>query len=120
MEQVEELCDYIALINRGKVMIEDDINRVRKQFQKNIYHVDFEGDYSHLEQLPGVSWKELSETHAQLELPDGRSNKEILYALAALPVDIRRFEHHLPRLNDIFIELVGQTDEEPASAITAE
>lgn len=114
MEQVEELCDYIALMNQGQVMLEDAIGTVRRQFQKNIYHVEFDGDKTHLENLPVLKWLSLGDSAGELMLPEGESNKAVMHALVESPVAIRRFEHHLPRLNDIFIELISKSKQAPA------
>ena len=52
MEQVEELCDYIALMNKGQRMLEDDITSVRKQFQRDLYRIEFVGNKSELSAIP--------------------------------------------------------------------
>ena len=108
MEQVEELCDYIALINQGTVMLEDEIYTVRKQFQKELYHLEFSGEGQHLSQLNGVSVEHTGKGKADLRLQNGLSTKELHHRLADLPLDIHGFNKHLPRLNEIFIELVSK------------
>ncbi len=114
MEQVEELCDYIALMNRGQVMLEDDIGTVRRRFQKNIYQIEFDGDKAHLKNIPILKWLSLGDSSGELMLPEGESNKAVMHALVESPVAIRRFEHHLPRLNDIFIELISKDKQDSA------
>lgn len=115
MEQVEELCDVIALINRGKVMLEDSIQVVRRKYQKNIYHIEFEGDQSALAALPDIKWRSLTDGVGEVLLQEGQTQKELLRALIDSPVELTRFEHHLPRLNEIFIELVRNAKKkEPA------
>jgi ABC-2 type transport system ATP-binding protein len=116
MEQVEELCDNIALINRGKVMLENNIQVVRRQFQKNIYHLGFEGDPAALASVPGIDWISLTEGTGKLQLSAGQTQKQLLQQLIDSPVEIIRFEHHLPRLNEIFIELVSQAKKERGTA----
>ena len=108
MEQVEELCDYIALINQGSVMLEDEIYTVRKQFQKELYHLEFSGEERHLNQLSGVSVEHTGKGKADLRLQNGLSTQELHHRLADLPLDIHGFNKHLPRLNEIFIELVSK------------
>lgn len=108
MEQVEELCDYIALINKGTVMLEDEIYTVRKQFQKELYHLEFSGEGQHLNRLNGVSVEHIGKGKADLRLQNGLSTQELHHRLADLPLDIHGFNKHLPRLNEIFIELVSK------------
>ena len=111
LEQVEELCDNLALIHRGEVLIENTITNVRKQFQKNQYRVEFVGEKSQLQHLEGVILSDVTENHAFLELKENQTGKNVMRQLTDLPLEILKFELHLPRLNDIFIELVGDPKE---------
>ncbi|MEZ4687342.1 MAG: ATP-binding cassette domain-containing protein [Bacteroidia bacterium] len=110
MEQVEELCDHIALFNRGKLVLEDDITAVRKQFQRNEYRVEFEGDPSFLQNLgiPELEIRSHTERTAMLRIPDGSDPKKLMHAIVDAPVEVLKMELHLPRLQEIFIELVGK------------
>lgn len=107
LEQVEELCDYIALINKGKVMIENDIQTVRQQFQKNQYKIVYTGDFAWWENLSMVNVMTTNEKFVMVELNPGFSGKDLMRSLADSPLTISSFELHLPRLNDIFIELIS-------------
>ncbi len=109
MEQVEELCDSIALMNQGKKVLEDEIQTVRKQFQKNLYEIEFVGAAAALQQIPGVEVQKVEGRKAQLMLSEGQSTNDLLRRLADSPVEILKFALHLPRLNEIFIELVGKS-----------
>ena len=106
MEQVEELCDYIALMNKGERMLEDDITTVRKQFQKNLYRIEFVGNKAELAEIPGLDIQELTDKYAMVELSNGQTGNSLMKMLADSPLEILTFELHLPRLNEIFIELV--------------
>ncbi|MEM6632066.1 MAG: ATP-binding cassette domain-containing protein [Bacteroidota bacterium] len=108
MEQVEELCDFIALINKGELMLEDEIYRVRKQFQKELYHLEYSGASTALNQLNGVTLEHTGNGKADLRMQNGLSTKELHHKLADLPIEIHGFNKHLPRLNEIFIELVSK------------
>ncbi|MEZ4776819.1 MAG: ATP-binding cassette domain-containing protein [Bacteroidia bacterium] len=107
LEQVEELCDYIALINKGKVMIENDIQTVRQQFQKDLYKIVYTGDSSWWKSLDMVNVSATNEKFVMVQLKPGFSGNDLMRHLADSPLTINSFELHLPRLNDIFIELVS-------------
>ncbi len=106
LEQVEELCDYIALINKGSVMLEDDITEVRRKFQKQVYRVDFKGDRSIIQSMEGITINDLTDKTAMIQLAPGYDYKDVLRRLLDTPLEILTFELHLPRLTEIFIELV--------------
>lgn len=110
MEQVEELCDNIALINNGAVKLEDDIQRTRKRFQKDIYHLEFAGDSAEISGLPGIRVLELRDRIAKVELLPETTSRQLLYALSEAELEVIKFELHLPRLQEIFIELVQSPD----------
>ncbi len=115
LEQVEELCDYIALINKGQVMLENDITEVRKQFQKQVYRIDYKGDRQVFNQLGGVTINELTDKTAMVNLKPGVSYKEVLRDLLDTSLEILTFELHLPRLTEIFIELVTGKPYQPSA-----
>jgi len=110
MEQVEELCDYIGLISKGEMMLEDEITKVRKQFQKPIYRVDFVGNKQVLQNMVGFEVPKITDKSAMILLQEGQDPKEIMQRLIDSPLEIISFQLHLPRLQEIFIELVtGKT-----------
>ncbi|MEM9987833.1 MAG: ATP-binding cassette domain-containing protein, partial [Bacteroidota bacterium] len=88
LEQVEELCDYIALINKGEVMLENDITEVRRQFQKPIYRVDFVGDKQILQDMPGFDVPKLTDKSAMILLGEGQDPKTIMQRLIDSPLEI--------------------------------
>lgn len=109
MEQVEELCDTIALINNGKVILQDPIDKVRKQFQKDLFHIGYSGDGRELEKVQGVEVLELEESKALIGYPVANSG-ELLRAISTLELDVTSFSVHQPRLQEIFIEMVQRKE----------
>ncbi|MEM7654520.1 MAG: ATP-binding cassette domain-containing protein [Bacteroidota bacterium] len=107
MEQVEELCDYIGLMNHGALILEDEITEVRKQFQRNQYRLEFVGDTQWLKDS-GLDLVDLKGTSALIQMTDGQETKALMRLLLSSPLEILKVELYLPRLNDIFIELVGK------------
>ena len=110
MEQVEELCEKIALINSSSVILEDEIHNVKKRFQKNIYRVESYEDLSFLKTFPDLEVMELKNNYGILKLTNGLNAREFLIKLIN-KIDITKFELTLPTLNEIFIELVGKNNE---------
>ncbi|HZW69862.1 MAG TPA: ATP-binding cassette domain-containing protein, partial [Hanamia sp.] len=42
MEQVEEICDNIVLVNKGKKILDGSVSQVKNDFKENIFKVGFE------------------------------------------------------------------------------
>ena len=41
MASVEELCDDIALINNGKVILEGELKQIKNTYKTNTYEIEF-------------------------------------------------------------------------------
>lgn len=109
MEQVEEFCDHIGLINRGRLILEDEVGAVRKRFQHNQYELEYAGETLQQAQLPGgFELKEHNDRRALVRLPEGQGMREFMQVLLTLPQEVIRAEQHLPSIKEIFIELVGK------------
>jgi ABC-2 type transport system ATP-binding protein len=115
LEQVEELCDHIALINKGEVMLQNEITQVRKQFQKPVYRIDYVGDPAAWQQMQGLQVADLSDKTAMVHLQGGQDGRDIMRQLIDSPLEILNFELHLPSLTEIFIELVTGKPYQPSA-----
>jgi len=108
MEQVEEMCDYIGLIDRSQVILEDEIWNVKKKYNKNIYRIEAEGDLTFVREIPGLTVLDMKNKHVTVRFHENFTSKDFLSSVID-KVDITKFELKLPGLNEIFIELVGFT-----------
>ena len=67
MEQVEEICEDIVLINSGKVLLEGAVTDVKQKFKENKYRIEFEGD--HLPDFSGYNVIDQSRNSVTVKLP---------------------------------------------------
>ncbi|MFC2112808.1 ABC transporter ATP-binding protein [Bacteroidota bacterium] len=113
MGSVEELCDHITLIDKGKTLIEGPINKIREQYRTDTYEVGFEGNPDKLKSVLNKHY-ELLETRqdndiirARIRLQHHTTDNELLSLL--LPViHIVSFNEVYPDMNDIFIRVVNE------------
>lgn len=106
MDLAERLCDRIALVNRGKVVLEGEVEAIRTQYGGNNVVVEFEGDGRFLQELEYVSQADVQANYAELQLHEGAHLNDLLPALAER-LRVGRVERVRPSLNSIFIETVG-------------
>ncbi len=106
MDQAEKLSDTLCLINRGKAVLAGTIREVKAQYGSNNIHIEFVGDGSFLQSLPGIGRVLLYRNAAELGLEDGVSPQQIL-PLIVDRVDLRKFEIVEPSLYSIFLQIVG-------------
>jgi len=112
METAEKLCREIALIDRGRIVLEGPLTAVKSRFGKNSVLVEYDGDGGFLRSLPGVARVDDYGGYREVRLRDGADPQALLRALVER-VAVRRFEIVQPTLHNIFIEQVG---EKPADA----
>jgi ABC-2 type transport system ATP-binding protein len=108
MNQVEELCDRILMINRGKSVLYGDLAEIKSKYQDNAVLLDYEGE---LGEIPGVTTRETRKNHVELVLDDKTTPQQVLEALVGRGIDVKRFEIATPPLNEIFIKVVGESRE---------
>jgi ABC-2 type transport system ATP-binding protein len=105
MEQVEQMCDDICLINHGTKVLGGPLREVKRRFGRNIVLMDYEGGDSFLtDEL--VKRHNRFANHSELLLCDGVDSQEILRRALAAGARVNRFEMTEPSLNEIFIETV--------------
>ena len=110
MASVEEICDEIALINHGRVIINGEINEVRHRFKQHLYRISVEGDID-VSGLPAdfkVVKKEPvgSETAITIQLLNDTPSNLLLQHLIEQQHTITAFHEILPSMNEIFIKAV--------------
>ena len=108
MEQVEEICDHIILVNKGKKILDGTVNEVKQQFKENLYSIG-------LEQIP-VSF---SSSHFEvigkkdnslvIKIGNGFRPNDVLQYFIQQNANVVSFNEMLPSLSDIFIKLVEGT-----------
>ncbi len=109
MEQVEEICEHIVLINQGKNILEGEVKAIRNQFKEHQFRIDFDG------KLPeGLSSKVriVKENGGSVivQLQEEAGSNPLLGYLIDQGVQIKAFNELLPSLNEIFIRQVEQSN----------
>ncbi len=111
MEQVEEICDHIILVNKGQKILDGTVKEARHKYKAGLYRIGFDGEAPVL-QHPSFSVLKHEEQSMVVKLEDGFPSNQLLAHVLQQGTHITSFNEILPSLNDIFIELVEGT---PAS-----
>jgi ABC-2 type transport system ATP-binding protein len=105
MEQVEEICDHIVLMNLGKKILDGTVTDVKQQFKENKFNVQFKGQPTELAS-PIFTIEHQEKQQLIVKINEGYTSNHVLNYLLQQDVLIERFNEILPSLNDIFIHLV--------------
>jgi len=107
MEQAEQLCDDICLLDKGKIVLDGSIRDIKSGYGKDTIILEFDGPPDFINSFTNI--KILNRTNNRLEFRfDGiiTTPREILEK-ALKSVDIIKFEVVEPSLNEIFIDAVS-------------
>lgn len=105
MEQVEEMCEYIILINHGKNILQGNVNEIRNKYKEHLYKITYNGELP--KQFTGGLELIRKEDHtATFKIPDQASPNELLQYLINAECQIHSFHEVLPSINEIFIRQV--------------
>ncbi|MFI5258752.1 MAG: ABC transporter ATP-binding protein [Candidatus Limnocylindrales bacterium] len=112
METVEELCESIAILDRGRVVVDGSVRDVRRSTGRQMVRVAVEGDpeVAWLGTLDGVTVTRRGQDYTEAEVSPGHDPGAVLVAALARNCQVRHFEITDPSLEAIFIERVGQID----------
>jgi ABC-2 type transport system ATP-binding protein len=117
METVEELCESIAIVDRGRVVVSGAVRDVKRGMNRQVVRLATDGDGNGVEwvnELPGVSVIAQRADYVELRVPADRDPETILRTALDRGDRVTRFEISDPSLEEIFIEHVGRraVDEE--------
>jgi ABC-2 type transport system ATP-binding protein len=104
MNKVEELCDRVLMINKGRTVLYGDLMETRAKFRRNSVLVATDDE---LGDLPGVLDRKPNKDFVELVLAPDTTPQSILDRLRDRGITINRFEISTPSLNEIFLNLVG-------------
>lgn len=109
MEQVEMISDNICLINKAEMVLEGNLNQIKKQYGKNTVVLDYDGDASFIKALPEVAKIDDYGKFMEIKMKE-RSDPQNLLDQSVGKIRINKFEVREPTLNAIFIDKVGESD----------
>ena len=105
MEQVEQMCDDICLINHGRQVLSGGLREVKRRYGKNTVILDYEGPDSFLG-VDLVKQHKRFANYSEILLNDGADAQQVLRRALEAGARVNRFELVEPSLNEIFIETV--------------
>lgn len=108
MEQVEEICDHIILVNKGQKILDSTVQQAKNQYKAGLYKIEFDGEVPHL-QHEEVELVKQTTNSVVVKISNEFSSNQLLQAYLQQGTNISLFREILPSLNDIFIELVEGT-----------
>lgn len=117
MQSVEEICDYITLINQSETIVEGPINEIKKRFSKNAYEIHFTGNMINFTNALWVGFEllkseEISKNEFKVTvLPSGNNSINNLLDAILKSCKVKSVYESSAKMHDIFIKAVSRANE---------
>lgn len=108
MEQVEEICNQIVLVNKGQKILDGNIKQLKQDFKENLYSIGTASFPENIEQAP-FEVLGTKEDATVVRIKENKNPNDVLNFLLQQGSSIHSFNEILPTLNDIFIKVVEGT-----------
>ncbi|MGB4960787.1 MAG: ATP-binding cassette domain-containing protein, partial [Saprospiraceae bacterium] len=111
MEQVEEICEDIVLMNKGKIILNGAVAQIKNDFKEHIFSVKYEGQMP--DNILQLGYGIISNQGQEItfKLSEEHRSNDLLRHLIQNNVSITSFNEILPTLNEIFIKKVSSSNE---------
>jgi ABC-2 type transport system ATP-binding protein len=108
MDQVEALCDRLAMINRGQIVLYGTLDEIQHSYAPHAVLVRTSAQLPAA--IPGVASVERVNTHLRMNLAEGTAPQDLLRTLVSMDIPLEQFQLALPSLEEIFVNIVrGET-----------
>lgn len=108
MEQVEEICDHIILMNNGKKILDGTVRNVKQDFKENLFNIQFKNEAP---SMPSMAFEVIGAKEHQhiVKIREGFTTNDVLLHYLQQQTLVTGFQEILPSLNEIFIKVVEGT-----------
>lgn len=116
MESVEEMCDYIALIDKSNKIIDGKLDAIKKQYRTNTFQIGVDvANPSEVQQklkenfeVSPADFKTLNnDLKLNVKIKEGSTSNDLLSFLTNVG-QVHHFVELVPTANDIFIQAVNK------------
>lgn len=108
MDFAEKMCDHIAIIDKGKVMLNGSMRDIKKKYSQGNVSLNYEGDISFLNNSPLVSQILDYGNTTGIKLNNADDSQKLLELLVEKGVNVKKFDANDISLQEIFIDTVGK------------
>lgn len=112
MDYAEKLCDHIAMIDHGNLILHGNLEEIKKRFSEGKITVIHEGDISFINQLPYVQKVADFGNRTEIKVNDSHHTQDLLKTLVERNVIINKFSANETSLHEIFVELAENNGSE--------
>jgi len=110
MDFAEKMCDYIAMIDHGKIILKGSLKEIKSKFAQRNVSLNYEGDISFLQNNPIIEKIENFGNTTGIRLKESSQTQDLLKMLVEKNIIVKKFDANEISLHEIFLELAGSED----------
>lgn len=118
MDIAERMCDHIALINKGELVLNEPMAEVKRRYSQSVVSLEAEGNLDFIEGQPYVESAQRTANQWSVQVRTDDDIQELLRELLARRVCVRKFNAHEMSLHDVFVSLTQTAEEAHAARLT--
>lgn len=111
MEQVEEICDHIVLVNKGRKVLDGSVKQIKQDFKEHLFRIGLDEQPNPAQM---ATWHftivKQQEKAFTLKLNEACKTNDILSHFIQHGIQVNYFEEILPTINEVFISRVKSAE----------
>ncbi len=108
LEEAENLCRHVAIIDRGRIVENTSINALLKTLQRQTFVLDIANLPARLPPIEGFAVTQSDEHSLEVSVEQGQSLNELFERLDGAGMTVAGMRNKANRLEELFVSLVGQ------------
>jgi len=110
LEEAENLCRHIAIIDEGRIIEHDRMATVLRKLHSEVFVLNLRQPLSEAPQLPGYVLKLADDGSIEVEVTKAQNLNDIFAALSARGIEVVSMRNKANRLEELFLRLVDGRD----------
>jgi len=116
LEEAENLCRNIAIIDEGRIIEHDRMSTVLRKLHSEVFVLNLRQSPAVVPELPGYAVKLTEDGSLEVEVTKAQNLNEIFAALSARGIEVVSMRNKANRLEELFLRLVEGRDAETGLA----
>jgi ABC-2 type transport system ATP-binding protein len=110
LEEAENLCRHIAIIDEGRIIEHDRMATVLRKLHSEVFVLNLRQPLAEAPQLPGYALKLADDGSIEVEVTKAQNLNDIFAALSARGIEVVSMRNKANRLEELFLRLVEGRD----------
>lgn len=110
LEEAENLCRNIAIIDRGRIVENTDMKSLLNRFDKQTFIFDLKQALPENIALSGINFQQIDDSSIEIELNRNESLNNIFTILSKHNIEVSSMKNKANRLEELFLSLVEKSE----------